>query len=312
MKRFALHWTAIGVMCTVPWTGAALADPPQQMTPAGNQPQPYQQSQSGKKFHSTAMDKLVGKAAKNRAGTEIGTIKDFAIDPVSGRIVYGVLSCGGFMGLGEKLFAIPWSSFEKTSADNAPVVDVTKQQLEDSRGFDADRWPNMADREWAQRTHRSFNQTPYWESTNADSTREPERVMPTTIVRATKLDGAEVKNRSDETIGTVSDLVIDCCQGRVAAADITCNAVLGIGGETRPVPWKSLTVTRLDDGDVRVTTNLTRDQVTRAPKLTSHTDHETQPIYLVEVYRHYNVQPYWAANDMTYESGQGANQQRGG
>ncbi len=97
----------------------------------------------------------------NPKGEELGTVKDFMIDMGNGRISYAVLSFGGFLGLGEKLFAVPWDALKLDTINKRFVLDVDKQQLETAPGFDKDDWPDMADERWAKDIHTYYGTTPY-------------------------------------------------------------------------------------------------------------------------------------------------------
>jgi sporulation protein YlmC with PRC-barrel domain len=54
---------------------------------------------------------LIGAQVRNPQDESLGDLKDAMIDTTSGKIAYGVLSFGGVLGVGNKLFAIPWDSF---------------------------------------------------------------------------------------------------------------------------------------------------------------------------------------------------------
>lgn len=58
------------------------------------------------------------------------------LDVPSGRVAYAVLSFGGFLGMGEKLFAEPWSALTLDTVNKRFVLDVTKDRLTDAPGFD--------------------------------------------------------------------------------------------------------------------------------------------------------------------------------
>lgn len=112
---------------------------------------------------------LIGKNVRNPSANEdLGTLKDIVVDPDSGRILYGVLSYGGFMGLGNKLFAIPWNSLDLAADYKAVNLSVDKERLKAAEGFDEDKWPNMADQQWAGKTYDYYGQPRYWESTDHD------------------------------------------------------------------------------------------------------------------------------------------------
>src|SRR3569623_2906303 len=55
-----------------------------------------------------AADTLQGDKVVNPKGENLGKIEDIMIDVASGRVAYAVLSFGGILGIGDKLFAIPW------------------------------------------------------------------------------------------------------------------------------------------------------------------------------------------------------------
>lgn len=109
-----------------------------------------------------AASSFEGEDVVNANGENLGDIKDIMLDVESGRIAYAVLSVGGVMGMGEKLFAIPWSAF-KIDADNKQLIlNVDKDKLSNAPGFDKDNWPHMADMQWASGIHSYYGEQPYW------------------------------------------------------------------------------------------------------------------------------------------------------
>jgi len=106
---------------------------------------------------------VIGTNVVNRLGDNLGDIKEVVIDPCSGRVAYAVVSFGGFLSMGEKLFAIPFSALEYNVAKRDYVLDVSKERLEDAPGFDKDHWPSMADEKWNRDVYRYYDRLPYWE-----------------------------------------------------------------------------------------------------------------------------------------------------
>lgn len=102
---------------------------------------------------------IEGIDVKNPAGENIGKIKDLMIDWTSGKVAYAVLSFGGFLGMGDKLFAVPLESFEFDTADENDriVLNVDKEHLEDAPGFDKDHWPNAADHEFTRNVYSHYD-----------------------------------------------------------------------------------------------------------------------------------------------------------
>lgn len=106
---------------------------------------------------------LEGDRVLNRHGEDLGEIQDIMLDVPGGRIAYAVLSFGGFLGIGDKLFAIPWSALTLDADRRCFVLDIVKEQLQDAPGFDKHHWPSMADPVWAAEVHSFYNRRPYWE-----------------------------------------------------------------------------------------------------------------------------------------------------
>ena len=86
----------------------------------------------------------------NRQGESLGSIEDIMLDPQNGRVEYAVLDFGGFLGIGDKLFAVPLQAFEIDRTNERFVLDVTKDRLENAPGFDKTDWPQTANREFAE------------------------------------------------------------------------------------------------------------------------------------------------------------------
>ncbi len=107
---------------------------------------------------------LAGDRVRNSAGEDLGKIEELMIDIPSGRIAYAVLSFGGFLGMGNKLFAVPWESLTVDEANHEIVMNVDKQTLENAPGFDKDNWPDMADPNWGNQVYSHYGKKPYWDS----------------------------------------------------------------------------------------------------------------------------------------------------
>lgn len=103
---------------------------------------------------------LVGNDVRNAANEDLGDIKDLMMDMPSGRVSYAVLSFGGILGMGEKLFAVPWEALKLDRENKCFILDVDKDRLEDAPGFSDDAWPNMADHAWAKKVHSYYGIEP--------------------------------------------------------------------------------------------------------------------------------------------------------
>ncbi|HKF41833.1 MAG TPA: PRC-barrel domain-containing protein [Thermoanaerobaculia bacterium] len=99
----------------------------------------------------------------NAAGESLGRIEDYMIDLNNGRIAYCVLSFGGFLGMGDKLFAIPWQAMTLDTVNKCFILNVDKSRLKNAPGFDKDDWPDTNNPEWGTRIYKYYNVRPYWE-----------------------------------------------------------------------------------------------------------------------------------------------------
>lgn len=91
---------------------------------------------------------VIGVSVRNPRKENLGKIEEIVLDKFSGQTHYAVLSFGGIMGMGDKLFALPWKSIHYDPSDKCFILDMPKEKLEKVPGFDKDHWPDMAQDEW--------------------------------------------------------------------------------------------------------------------------------------------------------------------
>ena len=99
---------------------------------------------------------LTDKSVRNLEGEDVGKIENLMIDIIHGRIAYAVLSFGGFLGMGNKLFAVPWESLSLDPDDDSFVLSVDKEKLKNAPGFDRGKWPNLTDPIWRDQIHSYY------------------------------------------------------------------------------------------------------------------------------------------------------------
>jgi sporulation protein YlmC with PRC-barrel domain len=110
-------------------------------------------------------DTLLGNDVYNSKDEDLGDIKEIMLDMTSGRVAYAVLSFGGILTLGEKLFAVPWNALKLDTKNKRFTLDIDKERLERAPGFDPDRWPDMADETWSNEVHSFYGTKPYTSET---------------------------------------------------------------------------------------------------------------------------------------------------
>lgn len=105
--------------------------------------------------------KLIGTNIQNKQGESVGSVSDIVLDASTGKVRYMAVTYGGFLGLGNKMFAVPYEAFETRQEADDPdetilVLSVTEQQLEGSVGFDEDTWPNFADTKFTSEVDKRY------------------------------------------------------------------------------------------------------------------------------------------------------------
>jgi sporulation protein YlmC with PRC-barrel domain len=105
---------------------------------------------------------LAGNKVINRQEETLGEIDEIMLDVPRGRIAYAVLSSGGFLGVGERLFAVPWTALTLDTERKCFVMDADKERFKGAPGFDKDHWPSEPQREWHDEVHSHYGARPYW------------------------------------------------------------------------------------------------------------------------------------------------------
>ena len=108
-------------------------------------------------------DTLIGDEVYNRQEEHLGEVKEIMLDMFSGKVAYAVLSFGGVLGVGDKLFAVPWNAMSLDTYNKRFILDIDKETLKSAPGFDKDAWPRFADTHWGADIHRFYRTSPYWE-----------------------------------------------------------------------------------------------------------------------------------------------------
>ncbi len=103
---------------------------------------------------------IKGSKVINDYEEHIGMIEEVMIDAEKGRIAYAVLSVGGFLGIGNKLFAIPWGALESSRGDY--ILRIDKSVLEKTDGFGKEEWSLTRDE--LAKVYAHIGIQPYWEN----------------------------------------------------------------------------------------------------------------------------------------------------
>lgn len=88
---------------------------------------------------------VIGMKVESTEGKSLGKIKDLVLDPAEGDVQYAVLDFGGFLGIKDKYFIVPWEAINFTPNGKKIMLDVSKRDLKNAPGFDKNHWPDFSD-----------------------------------------------------------------------------------------------------------------------------------------------------------------------
>jgi sporulation protein YlmC with PRC-barrel domain len=182
--------------------------------------------------HQMRVSELIGKNVANPKGEGVGEIKDLVIDTASGKVQYAVISFGGFLGMGDKLFAYPLEKFERTTERGKLVLNVDKEKMKSAPGFEDKNWPNFSTAAYRGEVDKFYG---------TRSTQTNAR-----FARATQILKGDVKDRSNKDIGDIEDVVVSLPTGQVSYVVLEFDRAWNPNDKLVAMPMKAL---RSEDGD---------------------------------------------------------------
>jgi hypothetical protein len=109
-----------------------------------------------------ASDKVEGTPVYRANGDKIGRIERVMIDKISGKVAYAVMSFGGFLGVGEDYYPLPWSLLKYNTRLDGYEVNISEQQLKGAPKYaKAESW-DWANRSNDQKVYDYYQVMPYW------------------------------------------------------------------------------------------------------------------------------------------------------
>lgn len=111
--------------------------------------------------HTIRASQLTGMNIENNERKSVGEINDLVIDFNTGKVRYAAVTYGGFLGIGDKLFAVPFEAFQTRANPDDPdeqilVLNVTQKTLEGAQGFDQENWPDFADQNFTRQLDKRY------------------------------------------------------------------------------------------------------------------------------------------------------------
>lgn len=107
-------------------------------------------------------DRVEGTPVYRPTGERIGRIEKVMIDKLSGNVAFAVMSFGGFLGMVEDQFPIPWPMLSYNTALGGYQVDIDESQLEAAQRFAPSDTENMENRLQIDQLYRYYNTPPDW------------------------------------------------------------------------------------------------------------------------------------------------------
>ena len=152
--------------------------------------------------------RIIGRDVLGSGGEKLGRVDDLIVDMPTGRLQYAVLSFGGVAGLGDKLFAYPVNAFRTAADSDDLTLNVDKERLRNSPGFDKARWPGL-------------DATAYWRDVDryhgaaGRAEGQGQAAGAQRLVRMSELLDMDVNDRQGKEAGEVEDVVVNMAQQRV-------------------------------------------------------------------------------------------------
>ncbi|WP_158545539.1 PRC-barrel domain-containing protein [Bremerella cremea] len=207
--------------------------------------------QATKAMFGRRASQIEGMAIHNEAGKDLGVVRDVVIDTDRGQVKYVAVSYGGFLGLGTKLFAVPFEAFQYHPAtqghDARLVLNLNEEILRKAPGFDADNWPDMASQTFTNDIDKHYRHREGGLNIQAGpvgiqiggkrKAAADQPTNPLAVHRAANIIGMNVVNNENDKVGTINDLMIDMSNGHVRYAALSVGGLAGIGDSMYAVAW---------------------------------------------------------------------------
>lgn len=176
------------------------------------------------------LSQLIGKDVRNAQGEDLGDIKDVILDINNGRVHYVILSFGGVLGLGDKLFAYPMRAFSPASNKDELILNVDRERLKNAPGFEANRYPDFSKPDYQQQVDRYFGPT---------LAIKPQTNM--RLVRGSEVLGKDINGSNGRDLGEIEDVVINVANGDVHYAVLEFDQSWSLNNKLFAFPLRAFT-----------------------------------------------------------------------
>jgi sporulation protein YlmC with PRC-barrel domain len=197
-------------------------------------------------FKPVILSVNAGYKAQNNSGEDLGKIEEIVIDQDSGRVMYAVLSHGGFLHGGNRLVALPWQRLRMQDDQKKFLMNIDRETLHNAPHFERNNWPDMALPEWREGVETYFAYNPADEKDAAEggefidsgfpSASIQERTSDERLARRVEFELFSTRAFDMETLHVSARDARVTLRGRVNSkaegilAENTCLAVDGVAG----------------------------------------------------------------------------------
>jgi sporulation protein YlmC with PRC-barrel domain len=215
--------------------------------------------------------KLSGLEAMNvftKGGEPLGKISDAGVNTRDGTLTYMVLSHGGTLGVGAKLFAVPPSAltmgplFKGQPNENVFVLDIDKAKLDADPGFKKEAPPSEPSAIFAPAKPEKDKEAKPEKEARVDKERDLKKDETSTVILASELEKMSVKNPKAEDLGKIADFMVDVDKHRIVYAGVSFGGTLGVGAKLFAVPWSAFDMKALTGDPKNVSLVLDVDKAT--------------------------------------------------
>jgi sporulation protein YlmC with PRC-barrel domain len=243
---------------------------------------------------------IIGKEVVNPQNEKLGKVGELIVDVEAGRVALVVVSSGGVLGVGAKNIAVPPQSLTLDAPRKALRLDVDKEKFKNAPTFDMTKWEAGSTSNQLAETYRYYGRemyvtTPGGSVTARVTADRPAMASSGHTEKASKVIGMSVVNKENKKCGDVDNLIVDLPSGRIIHVVVSSGGFLGVGDALNAIPPTRFQYVASRDA---LQIDLTKEDLTRAPNFKS-TDWPdfTDAEYSAKVYRSYNVEPYFDADN---------------
>jgi len=250
---------------------------------------------------------VIGTEVRNLREEKLGKVDDLGVSLESGRISLVVLSVGGLLGVGDTLVAIPPSALHLDTTKKVAHLDAEKEKLKAAPQVDLSKWDVCCDANRVSEVYHYYGQEPYFSTSDSSRRAEPTAGLtkPTqrsdstrhalgSVSKGSKVIGMSIRNKQDEKLGKVENLMVDLPANRIVAVVVSSGGFLGLGDELSAVSPAAFQYNA--DGDTLIL-DATKDSLSSAPHFKANEwPAFNQPGYTESVYRAYKVEPYFSGH----------------